>query len=182
MHERRQHRSRRHRKRLPPWAPLIPTVLIALAVGLYYGGTDGYYVPTESMLPTLQKDDQFRAEIWYSPRQGPRRGEIWVLSNPRPMDGNGYFLVKRVIGLPGEKVAVKDGKVLIDGKPLDEPYVAEAADYKYGPRKLGDNEYFVLGDNRRNSQDSHVWGPIKQEGFIGRAFVRYWPPSRFKWL
>jgi signal peptidase I len=182
MHQRRQRRSKRHKQRVPPWLPLIPTVLLAVGVGLFYGATDGYYVPTESMVPTLQKDDQFRAEVWHSVRQGPRRGEIWVLSNPDPADGNGYFLVKRVIGLPGEKVLVKNAQVQVNGKALDEPYVETASDYRYGPLTLGPEEYFVLGDNRPESKDSHVWGPVKKDAFIGRAFVRYWPLNRFKWF
>jgi signal peptidase I len=151
-------------------------------VGLYYGATDGYYVPTESMEPTLQKDDQFRAEIWHSRQVGPQRGQIWVLHNPHPGDGNGSFLVKRVVGVPGDKVAVKDGHLLINGSPQSESYVKEAPKYRYGPVKLGEEEYFVLGDNRNKSQDSHAWGPVKRQGLIGRAFVRYFPLSRFKWL
>lgn len=167
---------------MPPWAPLIPTVLAALAFGLYYGATDGYYVPSESMLPVLEKGDQFRAEVWFSLRSGPKREQIWVVSNPEPADNNGYFLVKRVVGLPGEMVLVKNGKLYIDGKAWDEPYVKEKPTYKWGPKKLASDEYFVLGDNRNESKDSHVWGPVKREGFIGRAFVRYWPLSRFKWF
>jgi signal peptidase I len=182
MHQQRRMRSKRRRRQMPPWLPLIPTALLAVLVGLYYGGTDGYYVPTESMEPTLQKDDQFRAEIWHSARVGPSRGQIWVLHNPRPGDGNGSFLVKRVVGMPGDKIAISGGRLVVNGEAQKEGYVKEAATYRYGPVKLKDDEFFVLGDNRNKSQDSHAWGPIKRQVLIGRAFVLYLPLNRFKWL
>ena len=182
MQQQRRMRSKRRRRQMPPWLPLIPTSLLAVGVGLYYGATDGYYVPSESMEPTLQKDDQFRAETWHSPEVGPHRGEIWVLHNPSPADGNGPYLVKRVVGMPGEKVAVKGGHLLVNGKPLTESYVKEAPKYKYGPVKLKDDEYFLLGDNRNKSHDGHAWGPLKRRALIGRAFLIYFPLPRFKWL
>jgi len=182
MQQKRSRRSRRYRRPMPPWLPLIPTVLLAAGIGLYYGATDGFYVPSESMEPTLQKGDQFRAEVWHSLQEGPKRGQIWVLHNPRPIDDNGPYLVKRVVGLPGEKIAVAKGKLLIDGKPLEERYVQEPIKYMIKPVTLGADEYWLLGDNRNNSQDSHAWGPAKRKGLMGRAFVLYWPFEHFKWL
>lgn len=87
--------------------------------------------------------------------------------------------IKRVIGLPGEILEVKDGYVFINGQKLDEEtYIKDKPFYEYGPIKIPDNEVFVLGDNRNNSADSHVWGTLPIENIIGHAIVRFWPPQR----
>ncbi|HEY9753321.1 MAG TPA: signal peptidase I, partial [Coleofasciculaceae cyanobacterium] len=85
---------------------------------------------------------------------------------------------KRVIGLPGDRVEVKGGRVFIDDQPLRENYVAEVAQYQYGPVVVPSNAYLVLGDNRNNSYDSHYWGFVPRDKIIGRAIVRFWPPNR----
>ncbi|MCC2669458.1 MAG: signal peptidase, partial [Armatimonadetes bacterium] len=84
----------------------------------------------------------------------------------------------RLIVLTGKRLQYDAGHVLINGKRLTEPYVAEPPHYAYGPRKLGPREYFMMGDNRNNSQDSHVWGPLSRERVIGRAEVLFWPLNR----
>ncbi len=86
--------------------------------------------------------------------------------------------IKRVIGLPGETVAVHGGKVWINGKALVEPYELQPPAYTMPPIKLGPNQLFVMGDNRNDSDDSHIWGPLPMKNIIGRAIVRYWPPDR----
>ena len=91
---------------------------------------------------------------------------------------------KRVIGLPGERVEIRDNRVLIDGKPIEEPYLL-APDAVIGTRSfeyawvLGPDEYFVMGDNRMHSGDSRSRGPMKAEDIVGRAWLRYWPLPRF---
>uniref|UniRef100_UPI0035A22E94 signal peptidase I n=1 Tax=Microseira wollei TaxID=467598 RepID=UPI0035A22E94 len=87
-------------------------------------------------------------------------------------------MIKRVIGLPGDFVEVKDGKVFVNGKVLPENYTKEAAKYELNFVKVPQDRYLVLGDNRNNSSDSHVWGFVPREKIIGRAVVRYWPPNR----
>jgi signal peptidase I len=163
------------------WVSLVLTGAVALGASVYFMGTKGYFVPSDSMEPTLLRGDRFRADLLFSPKHGPGRGEVWVFRNPQPMDGNGEILVKRVVGLPGQTVAMHGGRLKINGEVVAEPYVRERARYTLKPRKLGAEEYWLLGDNRNNSEDSHAWGPLNRRALIGRVFVRYWPLGRFQW-
>lgn len=104
----------------------------------------------------------------------PQRGDIIVFRCP--FDPKRDF-IKRVIGLPGEEVEVKRGRVYINGRELKEPYVANPATYSWGPKVLGPDEFFVLGDNRSNSNDSHNWGPLHRKYIVGKACISYWPPK-----
>lgn len=135
-----------------------------------------YSVPTGSMVPAISPGDSVRVELG-SQDTKPRRHEVWAFAMPAAASGT--VAVKRVIGLPGETVAVANGQVLVDGKPLAEPYLKTPPTYTMAPRTLGPDEFFLLGDNRNISNDSHLWGPLKQARFIGRVRLRYWPPSRF---
>jgi signal peptidase I len=87
--------------------------------------------------------------------------------------------IKRVIALPGEIVAVKAGRVLVNGQAIPDPYPNEKADYDMPARQVPAGELFVLGDNRNHSSDSHVWGTVAVDQVIGRACFRFWPPGRF---
>jgi signal peptidase I len=105
----------------------------------------------------------------------PQRGDIVVLWPPSSSDRP---YIKRIIGLPGETVAVRDGVVTINGVPLDESYISMPAAYIMAPRKIGPNEYFVLGDNRNNSSDSHLFGTVPADHVVGRAWLTYWPAAQ----
>jgi signal peptidase I len=83
-----------------------------------------------------------------------------------------------VIGLPGETVEVKGGRVYVNNQPLREKYIKESPQYDYGPVIVPNDQYLVLGDNRNNSYDSHYWGFVPQDNIIGRAAVRFWPINR----
>jgi len=96
----------------------------------------------------------------------PRRGDVVVFSHPT---SPGQHLIKRVIGLPGETVEVRDQQVLVDGVPLDEPYVAAAPTYRLAPLVVPPDQLFVLGDNRNNSYDSHIFGLIPRGLVLGKA-------------
>lgn len=85
--------------------------------------------------------------------------------------------IKRIIGLPGDEVEIRQGRVLINGERLQEPYIAGRSQDSWGPQVLVGDEYFVLGDNRANSSDSRVWGPLLQENIVGQAWLSYWPPA-----
>jgi signal peptidase I len=112
------------------------------------------------------------------PFGGPQRGEIVVFRAPTQPDKD---FIKRVIGLPGDTILVKNGQVLVNGQPLDEPYIHYPATYTYPfdgqPRQVPDENYFVLGDNRPNSSDSHLGWFVPVENLVGKAWVSYWPPQ-----
>jgi signal peptidase I len=107
----------------------------------------------------------------------PTRGDIIVFHYPRNPEQE---YIKRVVGLPGEKIEIANGKVFVNNQELEEPYIA--ASIKYGPGSwiVPEGSLFVLGDNRNNSSDSHRWGTLPMEYVVGRALMVYWPPQQWK--
>ncbi len=129
-----------------------------------------YYVDGQSMDPGLHTADRlFASSIDVLMHQIPR-GAVVVLSSPR----DGASVVKRVVGLPGERVEVRDGVVTVNGVALHEPYIKEAPRYA-GMWQLGSDEYFVLGDNRNHSLDSADYGPVSFSHIHGVVKFRFWP-------
>jgi signal peptidase I len=106
----------------------------------------------------------------------PRRGDVVVFRFPGNPDRD---FIKRIVGEPGDTVEIKDGTVYIDSGPLDEPYLTSHPTYTYGPTVVPPKQYFVLGDNRNNSYDSHVWGFLPEENIIGQAWLSYWPKDEW---
>ena len=110
---------------------------------------------------------------------GPQRGDV-VVFHSRVEAGTDF--IKRIVGLPGDLVQVRGGRVYVNGDPLDEPYVEFPADYSFplrgGALSVPDGQYFVLGDNRPDSFDSHAGWLVPVEDLIGRAWIRYWPPNQ----
>ncbi|MBI4236245.1 MAG: signal peptidase I [Chloroflexi bacterium] len=130
-----------------------------------------------SMEPTLQDGDLVLVSRAAYVRQAPQRGEIVLVR--WPADGPEYL--KRIVGLPGEEVRVERGRVLIDGVPLVEPSLAPLgsdAAVRDGLWILGEDAYFLLGDNRADSLDSRAWGPVSRRWIRGRAWYRYGPRAR----
>lgn len=147
---------------------VILTVLIYALVNF---ATGRFRVEGDSMQPTLHPNEYVLIDkVSYMLGQ-PQRGDIIVFHYPYGTDRD---FIKRVIGLPGETVTVGNNQVSVDDRVLTEPYIAAAPHYA-GTWTLGPDEYFVLGDNRNNSSDSHSWGVLKKEFLIGRALVVYWP-------
>lgn len=109
--------------------------------------------------------------------RAPRRGDVIVFKQPESAPGQERDFIKRIIGLPGEVVEVHDETVFIGGKPLDEPYILEKPTYSCQPQRVPPGHYFVLGDNRNNSSDSHIFGAVPKENLIGQAWITYWPFS-----
>jgi signal peptidase I len=157
---------------------LIETVVLTLVIFfLVRTVMQNYRIDGISMEPNFQ-NGQFLIINKLSYKLGqPRRGDVIVFHYPR--DPSRDF-IKRVIGLPGQTVEVRSGQVIIDGKPIDEPYGPAPGSYDAPPTLVPPNELFVLGDNRNNSSDSHSWGLLPMDKVIGRAIVSYWPPSEWR--
>jgi len=165
------------------WLPeLIKTIALAgvLAFGIRTFVAEARYIPSGSMEPTLQIDDHLMIEKISYRFHEPERGDIVVFNPTETLKAENYrqAFIKRIIGLPGETVEVKGGKVYINGQVISEDYIKELPKYDYGPQVVPDDQYLVLGDNRNNSYDSHIWGFVPRENFIGKAFVRFWPLNR----
>ena len=135
-------------------------------------------VPTGSMEHTIEVDDcilGFKLAYMFD---GPERGDIVIFPYP---DNQEIIYVKRVIGLPGETVEIKNGAVFIDGNPIKEPYLKEAMKGEYGPYVVPEGCYFMLGDNRNSSADSRKWKNtyLKEEDILAKVLLRYSPS--FQW-
>lgn len=151
---------------------LVLTLIIFFIVNTLTGR---YQVRGSSMEPSLH-NGQYVIVSKLSYRMGePQRGDVVVFLPPNGAEDD---YIKRIIGLPGEHVEIRDGAVWIDGYRLDEPYIAVPIPYS-GSWVVGADEYFVLGDNRPNSSDSHSWGMLPAENIVGRAWFCYWPPERW---
>jgi signal peptidase I len=133
-----------------------------------------YVVDGQSMQPSLADGER----IWITRvetalTRPPSRGDIVVFQSW----GQDRPFVKRVVGLPGETVEVRDGRVWVNGMALEEPYLTDVTGGRYGPAALGTTDVFVLGDNRDNSADSRTFGPLSIHDIEGTARLRYWPPD-----
>jgi signal peptidase I len=122
-----------------------------------------------SILPSVAPvDESGRVFLFHS----PQRGDIIVFRYPH--DPSRDF-IKRVVGLPGDKIEVRDGVVLVNGHEVTESYIEAPPHYQMATQQVAPGNYFVLGDNRNNSSDSHVWGQVPWYYIIGQAWVSYWP-------
>ncbi|MBD2539857.1 signal peptidase I [Coleofasciculus sp. FACHB-SPT36] len=162
----------------------LQILLIALCLALFIRTfvAEPRYIPSDSMLPTLQVGDRLVVEKISYRFRAPHSGDIVVFDPPQKLQIQGYAkdqaFIKRVIGTPSHVVKVQNGKVYVDDSPLQEDYIAEPPEYQWGPALVPEDQVLVMGDNRNNSNDSHVWGFLPQENIIGRAFFRFWPLSR----
>lgn len=161
----------------PWWRETIETILWALVIALILRTfvVQAFWIPSRSMVPTLQIGDRVLvAKFWYH-FQEPKRGQIFVFKYP--VDPSRDF-VKRIIGLPGDTVEIRDGYVYINGNPLSEDYVSNRDNYSMEPVKIPPGHYFAMGDNRPNSADSRFWGFVPEDNIRGPVFFRYWPLDR----
>lgn len=165
-----------------PWIELIQTIVTAavLSLGIRTFIAEARYIPSSSMRPTLEVNDRLIIEKLSYLFREPIRGDVIVFNPTESLKAENFkdAFIKRIIGLPGEIVEVKIGKVYVNGKKISEEYIFEAPDYNYGPSRIPEDEYLVLGDNRNNSYDSHYWGFVPKKKIIGKAFVRFWPFDR----
>ncbi len=152
---------------------LVLTIVLFVLINTL---TVRYEVQSVSMEPTLHEGQYLIISRLAYRYQPPQRGDIIVL-HPPSSSADTIPYIKRLVGLPGDQIEVHDGRVWVNGRALNEPYISGPPIYS-GSWVLGANEYFVLGDNRNNSSDSHAWGSINPDAIIGKAFFRYWPPSQ----
>ena len=169
-----------------PWVEAAQTVglSIVLALGVRTFVAEARYIPSGSMLPTLEINDRLIVEKISYLFHPPERGDI-VVFHPPAAAGEQFAhdaFIKRVIGLSGETVEVKSGRVYIDGKPLAEGYIESPPAYDWGPKTVPPGSYLVFGDNRNNSDDGHVWVFLPGNRIIGRAMVRFWPLNRLAYI
>ncbi|HHZ16922.1 MAG TPA: signal peptidase I [Clostridia bacterium] len=159
----------------------IVTILIAIVLVIIIRAfiMDSRIVPSASMVPTIQIGDRLFVEKITHRFQGLERGDVIVFEPPaesRLYDD----LIKRVVGLPGDTLEMKDGVLYVNNEPQDEPYLAEPILYEFPPVTVPEGKIYVLGDNRNNSNDSHVWGFADLDAVKGKAWITYWPLDRIK--
>lgn len=157
---------------------LILIVAFALVFGFVRPFVvEAFYIPSGSMIPTLEVGDRVLTNKFIYRFEDPERGDVVVF---RSVEGGDEDLIKRVVGVPGDTVSVRDGTLFVNGEAQKEPYVnRDAPDINtYGPMRVPDDSVFCMGDNRSNSRDSRFFGPVPYESIEGEAFVTFWPPSR----
>jgi signal peptidase I len=183
----------------PPWRTVVDWLLtIAIAVGAVLAikewVVNPYRIPSSSMEPTLhcaepedgctaRFSDRVLANRFIYHLRDPERGDVIVFETPeraQQICGAGGTFVKRLIGLPGETISERDGLIYINGERLEEPYVEPERrnEDTHAERKIPQDHYFFMGDNRAQSCDSWEWGPVPRESLIGEVFAVYWPPQR----
>jgi signal peptidase I len=164
--------------------------LVAIGVALLVQAflVKPYRIPSPSMEDTLLIGDRVLVDRLTWRFSEPERGDIVVFHPPY----GGNVLIKRIIGMPGDELSLRDGQLYVNGQALDEPYIRQTADgpvptepFVTGqawalaePYVVPEGSYFMMGDNRTNSGDSRDFGPVRREQLVGQAFARYWPPAR----
>ncbi len=149
---------------------VIPAVIIALVINLFLA--QATQVLGQSMEPNLHSSQRVVVEkVTYRFFHGPRRGDIVVIDLP----GQTEMLIKRVVGLPGETIEVRSGKVYIEGEQIDETWTINPGGSNYGPQTIPPLHVFVMGDNRGASNDSRSFGPVLIDHIVGHAWFSYWP-------
>ena len=163
-----------------------------------------FSIPSASMVPQLEVGDRVLVSRVAYRLHDPNRGDIVVFDAPDAIPADDPLLeaiakdalesvglrepgddvlIKRVLGLPGETIAAQDGHLVVDGRMVEEPYLPEGVvTADFGPIDIPAGHVFVLGDNRGNSADSRVIGPIDEDTIVGRAIARIWPPNRVAFL
>ena len=157
-------------------------VILLVSFALVFGFVrpfvmEAFWIPSGSMIPTLQINDRVLVNKFIYRFTEPERGDIIVFES---VDNSEQDLIKRVVGLPGDEIAVRRGKLFVNGEPQKEPYTNKKLPDTtfFAETTVPKDHVFVMGDNRANSQDSRVFGPLPEGNIEGEAFLRFWPPGR----
>ncbi|MEO0539750.1 MAG: signal peptidase I [Cyanobacteria bacterium P01_A01_bin.105] len=154
-------------------------LVISVVVRLFIA--EPRYIPSNSMDPTLHVGDRLLVEKVSYRLHSPVSGDIVVFAPPPQLQAVGFTadqaFIKRVIALPGQTVSVTQGQVYVDGQSQQEPYILASPTYEMSPYQVPPGQLFVMGDNRNDSNDSHIWGALPTQNVIGRAVLRFWPPD-----
>ncbi|MDP8949211.1 MAG: signal peptidase I [Actinomycetota bacterium] len=157
-------------------------VILLVSFALVFGFVrpfvvEAFYIPSESMIPTLRVGDRVLVNKFIYRFTEPQRGDIVVFES---VEGGGEDLIKRVVGVPGDEISVRRGKLVVNDEPQREPYVnGRFPDRSFAATTtVPKGHVFVMGDNRANSRDSRFFGPVPKEKIEGEAFLRFWPPDR----
>lgn len=160
----------------------VIAIAFVLAMILRNYVLEGREIPTPSMVQTVQVNDRVWVNRFIYRFKEPQRGDVVMFHPPESLNSPTPYL-KRVIGLPGETVEMKDHRVYINGRALVEPYVTRPLDYTFGPVTVPEGCLLVLGDNRNHSYDSHEWSEwLTKDRLMGKAIAVYWPLNHFKLL
>jgi signal peptidase I len=161
-------------------------VILLISFALVFGFVrpfvmEAFWIPSGSMIPTLEIGDRVLVNKFIYRFTEPERGDIIVFES---VDSPKEDLIKRVVGVPGDKIAVRNGRLFVNGEPQKEPYTNKKLPDRsfYAQIMVPKNHVFVMGDNRGNSADSRVFGPLPEKNIEGEAFLRFWPPDRIGWL
>lgn len=167
------------RQEIKEWLLTILTAIV-LVIIIRTFLLDSRIVPSASMVPTIEIGDRLFVEKITHRFQGIERGDVVVFVPPASSNLTDD-LIKRVVGLPGDKLEMKDGKLYVNGEPQEEPYIAEPIQYEFPALTVPEGKMFVLGDNRNRSYDSHEWGFADLDSVKGKALITYWPLDRWKY-
>jgi signal peptidase I len=168
---------------MPPWwvkhTETLRIILVALVIAFLLRAyvVEPRFIPSGSMEPTLLVSDRILVDKISYLFHPPQRGDILVFYPPASpvIEDNSKAYIKRLIGLPGDRISIRGGKVLLNGEPLPEPYIAAPPKYSMRMVTVPAGSYWVMGDNRNNSNDSHVWGFLPAGNVVGRAALRFYP-------
>ena len=161
----------------------IKTLVLAAILALIIRSTvvEAYKIPSTSMVPTLEVGDRLLVNKFIYFFKKPQRFEV-VVFKPPPEVSNDKIFIKRIVGLPGDVVAVRENKLFVNGQAIDEDYINEPIFYQLPAKEIPPEMVFVMGDNRNRSHDSHVWGTLPMENLLGRAILRYYPIPKISLL
>lgn len=158
----------------------VITILVAVLIFLGLQVTvQDFIIRQSSMQPNFEEGQRVLVNKIIYRFRDPQRGDVVILRPPPTAEQSAIPFIKRIIGLPGDTVEVRDGVVRINGVALNEPYVKNRPTYTVALTKIPKGEYFVLGDNRNNSNDSHFGWTVPRANIIGKAWISIWPPDRW---